>query len=810
MQHSKTLGALLVSALLVACGGGGGGSTEASISGFAQKGILKNATVTAYAVNADGTVSSTAAKASETDDNGDYTLSGLVAGQKYVVKVTPNAKTIHIDEIAGEQVLSDDFVLSAVAQPSAGTANKASVTPFSHQVVEAARTAAGGLSAANVEQAQSVVTQQLGFNPASVEKTDALLKTMLTAVSQMATDGALGCTGTAAQNITCVTRNLAAATKTTTTKLEFEKNGSKVDASATFVAAIQKTLPKASQESPQVQTLVQNTIKQLECTDCKPVKPLEASAASAVDKVKGALASISADLTTLLKGGIYKADSKAKLNAEALKFKPVVDYVESGALTQTQVDLRALLLGVEFWREIGAGTVQSLNKSASFGQLEYGYGLRRDGVFATGCSLYTDATLATQVTTNADISKVGAVACSARYARVGAYNSVTNVTEYTEWRHLFAITVVSAAEGKLAYESWANRLTSTCKGSALENRNGLRNADGTACDRTESRFLDLVDGKRVASKGEILANGVTKLTIKGDLPGNFKRASTTPFPASVKSLVEYETGTKATWNMTASIDSTDAEGEPVKVSLDGEVNKFLGETKIASMTLAKGSFADSSNASAKLTITASVFGAENTASAVGVLEVGAAVEDKSKTRSAPSTVKFTGTLSNTNPKTAAVVDFLKGALTMTITNLDKVDASLSESPTNAADMAVNFTGSLTATGQPRIELAFDIAGKDYDLEGTAKVATWNFSRYVDGAKNGAVTLTAERTAATATTAATETAKLTEATSGLSISIKKGDKIVDVLANGTKVGVIDLSTSLITFSDQSVISLDLGL
>jgi hypothetical protein len=259
--------------LFVACGGGGepGSLTAASYSleGFAAKGTLKFATVEVYRLDSNG--NQTLVKSGETLDDGTYKISdvGVTAGQKYIIKIKPNSRTIHVDELLGNQILPADFVMTAFAQTDSATTT-ASVTPFSHMIVEAAKNAQGGLTAANISQAQRTIIELLGFNPITLARNDGIskdeliLKVLLTAVSQMAKDGAFGCTsGAAADKTKCVINALAAATSSTSLKLETSLGSQTFNVSCVISNAISKTLQDSKFQSQS--TLLAQVLNKFNC-----------------------------------------------------------------------------------------------------------------------------------------------------------------------------------------------------------------------------------------------------------------------------------------------------------------------------------------------------------------------------------------------------------------------------------------------------------------------------------------------------------------------------------------------------------------
>jgi hypothetical protein len=155
MKASLFLTAVASASLLAGCGGGGddAASTATStiaLSGTAAKGLMANADVAVYAVNADGQMASTPLATTTTDGNGQYQLNfNATKGQPVVIKVTAkaNGQTTHLDEVTGlVQALPANFSMRAllVPQTTGATSTSVNVTPFSEIAVAAAARASGG------------------------------------------------------------------------------------------------------------------------------------------------------------------------------------------------------------------------------------------------------------------------------------------------------------------------------------------------------------------------------------------------------------------------------------------------------------------------------------------------------------------------------------------------------------------------------------------------------------------------------------------------------------------------------------------
>ncbi len=225
--QSLTWVALAATLTLAACGGGGGGSSPSSsstgvaVTGVAAKGLLKRARVEAFRPGSTTPVASTT-----TDEQGQYTLSNLPAGETFIIKVsviTGANGTVMVDEASNQEVTPPaDFTLRAATVAQEGGTNSVQITPFSEMAVAKALAANPSLPPSVVEQANADIRSFVGFdilterptfnNNGTAPANKAAL--MLAAVSQLAADSAnataLGCsTGQVADKIKCVVEKMA-------------------------------------------------------------------------------------------------------------------------------------------------------------------------------------------------------------------------------------------------------------------------------------------------------------------------------------------------------------------------------------------------------------------------------------------------------------------------------------------------------------------------------------------------------------------------------------------------------------------------
>jgi hypothetical protein len=232
VRPARTAVALSVALLVAACGGGGGGdnaqndgngatpqsSQSVSVAGVASKGLLKNAVVKVYALNADGSIGALLAT-TRTDATGHYQTPGLTGGTLVYLEVTADDKTLMADEATGLDLRpSKDFKLRALKTLSKTAGSDAlQITPFSEMAASIAELH-GGFKPDSVDAANQQVVKFFQYEVLTTEPIfDAKNKPMnaaalsLAAVSGMAKSGAFAnCLGesSAMGKVECVVSEL--------------------------------------------------------------------------------------------------------------------------------------------------------------------------------------------------------------------------------------------------------------------------------------------------------------------------------------------------------------------------------------------------------------------------------------------------------------------------------------------------------------------------------------------------------------------------------------------------------------------------
>lgn len=792
MKSSLFLTAIASASLLAGCGGGGddGGSTATStiaLSGIAAKGLMANADVAVYAVNTDGQAAGNPLATTTTDGNGRYQLNfSATKGQPVVIKVSAKADgtTTHLDEVSGlRQGLPAGFSMRAllVPQTTGAISTSINVTPFSEMTVAAAARANGGITLTNAAQATSTVTQLLGFDPTTVTVTSAQnasatleqqkLAVMLAAVSQMSSNGDLGCNSSnAGANTACVVGKLSA--NSSLASLQLGNGVSSALQSATQTVLNKPELVGAIQTS----TLV-NIVTNLGCSGaaCTPAAsgggtPAPDPVAAAITAAKLLFTQIRTDLTTMFSPGGASANAQGALNQEAFKFEQVMKGVQPPVETLLK-DAGAIVMGVDLYHDYKAGRTSLTDRARAFDMTATNNTVR---VPAAACTLYQDADTQIRATAPANANYIG---CGARFYATRSYSGTGYV--HTEWRH--GITLTPQTDGSFAYSTRARQRVQSCDFS-------------NNCTLTSNKALQLQsDGSTplAAFTGNLTPvltgshGNIASFTLKGELPAAFKSGGTT--------LVNFKHQLDIRGSQTL------VNNEPTALALSGYVAAYKdATTQEGKLTLNNGNIDKPSGAAANLVW--------NTGAAEfeGDLKLQGMTTDKSGTNTAPTQLALKGMLRNI--ANGVSTEFLSGQLNVSATGYDQFDSTQPPSATNKYSGNLSFVGAVTAPNRPRLELTLG-TGTVVDGRSARQPATLQYRTWVNGLPRSVVTLTATPGSQPGTA---DSFRLAEASSGLSMSWLDGASTIDLVFGSPAVKIGQFKDGLLTFSDNSVISLDLGL
>lgn len=815
MQRRWLWIAMASAGLLSACGGSGGGDSTAetggpgplpvsqvsvAMSGTAAKGLMANADVTAHAINADGTVSSEVLARATTDAQGRYSLSfqGTQA-QPYVIKVTANGNTTHLDEVTGLQPLPEGFSMRSVFVPnSTGTVTTSiSITPFSEMVVAAA-VKAGGLSGDNVTKARTTVQDLLGFDPTTVDVKstgDAAatpeqqkLAILLTAVSQMAKDGTLGCgsKGSGGQVAQCVVQELANAASTTTLSL-----GTVSGTLASAVATVLRDDTLRGQVAPTLLTALQSN---LGCTDasCVPVAPTTPSTPTdvvtpAITAAKGLFDNVRSDWRELFGSGRI-TDPTAAFQTQASKFEQSMRGVQAPVEMVTK-DLGVLLMGIDLFNDYKAGRTNVPTRGRASG------GFTNDtfmssGYNAVGCTLVQDANGTTTATSAANANFIS---CRASYYTGPSYAPGATVQTLLDWAHGFTLTPSATTVGTFTYSSRA-RYRPVAPGMNGQVLNagpsvtlpGTQHYDGAITTTTDS------------------SDHVTGFTATGDLPGAFSMEGTTLVSKSHSWNLSGTRSIAAANNSTSSLSGTVVakNGDDSTQSTLQIKSASLTEIPVARDALDRIVHPDSPAAVASAggeiaTGAFNVVWATPGAEFEGSVAASESSWDKSFTLHAPTKVEIAGALRTVDG--SAKSEFFSGKLTLSAAGLAQYDARLPDASDNFVTVSASLQGMATAPNRPQLELTAATSMKTSEKE--PSLVTVAYRSLVNGTPKMAVNMTASRNAAGAAVLS-----LSEAASNLSMTVTEGDNSADLLLGGnTVIGKLD-RRGVMTYADGSFESL----
>lgn len=803
MKRITSLSALAAACMLAACGGGGGSTTESggggggggtgatvALAGTAAKGLLANADVAVYPVNADGSVGTSALATGTTGADGRYSLNFTgTQGQPYVVRVTAKAGTTHLDEATGAtQPLPAGFAMRTLVVPANSGAQSvsANVTPFSELMAAAAAKSTGGINAANAAQSLSTVKQLLGFDPTTVAvkstttaatADEQKLAVLLTAVSRMAGTGALGCaSGSAGDKAKCVVDTLASAASVSSLKLTAGTGGSAVDVSAALGTAVTDVLTTPSLAGNVSSASLATVIANLGCTtNCNAGSGGGASTvATAIAGSKLMFTEIKSDWSAIFsRGGTIGGGA---LNREGLAFEVAMAGLQA-PVDVLGKDLGAILVGVDLYNDFMSGrtTVSSRGRGDRSLYADDGSG-NFSGIPATGCTLYTDTTNTTQATTPAQVRSIG---CAARYFVSRTFFTGGNDT--IEWRHAFTIT--ANVDGSFDYTTRARRRVQQCV------------ATGCTITANEALQTAFYAGKLTPVLSAPLGS-IRSFTLVGELPGAFKQSGRT--------LVNLKHALNVNGTKTVATDGSSSAvlgGSITAYRADGTIEGTL-TMKTATLKSVPVATGGSELSEGDLDLVWAAGGSEFE----GRLALTDSVMDASGSARMPTKWVLSGALRNT--AAGVTTEFLRGAFTTTITGLAGWNATLATSQTNSFAVNAAFVGAVSASGRPTLEFSVGGTSSLYNAEsGIDPTLTLQYRTLVGTTPKLVVALTAQPGAGGVTTFT-----LSEATSNVSISWT-GDRplLVDLNHAGTtKIGTLNTGTGILTFSDGSFVSLDIGL
>jgi len=190
----------------------------------------------------------------------------------------------------------------------------------------------------------------------------------------------------------------------------------------------------------------------------------------------------------------------------------------------------------------------------------------------------------------------------------------------------------------------------------------------------------------------------------------------------------------------------------------------------------------------------------------GLLSMPTSSWDKSGTRLQPTEVRFSGMLRNISDGVAN--EFLNGSFTATSTGFASFDASAPYSAANNYARSLRFVGQVTAPNRPMLELSLGAEQLMDSADGSTQHVTLQYRSIVNGTPRLVVNVAGVPAAGSSKV---NSFRLTEASANLSMEWLDGANTINLVQGDSRlVGSINARSGLVTFSDGSLVSLDIGL
>ena len=806
MVFVKSMIALAVTVAIAGCGGGSDtpqsttspAATSVSIQGEAIKGPMTKARISFYKTTADGKQGDLLQE-TVSDNSGHYsvTLNGYSGVVLLVASVVPGQTTMY-DEATSQTINpAPGFVLRASFSAESGKTYSAQINPFTDLATATALAQSGGLTVANVQQANSGLTAALTFDPLTTaavfdanHKPTNKASAALMAVSQMAMSGNLGCAaGEQAAKVACVTTALS-------------KKGL---ADASVKSALQATINLVNDnfglpaltlinasgavtsggESPTGSTGTSTETTPGTSTSTPVI------AASPLDEAKAFM-------------GALRSNAKA-LDAADLSLQTELQKVaddmrgRTAPLVSGNIDaLNMARLGAQLWNDVIRGNAP-FESSFSF--------LKGSSTFAVpgslhlngfenvgGCGFYSDTEYRNLATSKAD-AKYVACGVAAQFIPAtdtnGEYKTCSAVGEScnTMWSYRVRLHPDAADIHKFTIYTQTREAKITLKTVSPRTFNEARTPYGADFPGNAATFVTQHD-----SKGKIIA-----LDLAGELSPAFSIAGTgsSYFDNALNRWV-YKSNRVATvlgdkHNVALSATLTRV-GELDKLDFSGSMELIKAGALQTRIELAAGSYLQAKPAAAgggyaaqdgSQEMLLKLKGGTAVSTLTGDLKISAFKLDASGTSYIPTLVAFSGSVQRNG------VTFFEGALTGEALNHASFNNILPRSSSNVETQRVGFMGKVSIPNRPVLNV--NLSATQNDTGSSATTTTALGGQYVQGP------LTINLSGAG--NAASNTVTL-ESTSGVKLEIDKSKSIYPLTKSGQAVGQYSTLTNRITYTDSN--------
>jgi len=550
-------------------------------------------------------------------------------------------------------------------------------------------------------------------------------------------------------------------------------------------------------------------VANLACTSNCTAAPVGATpsapsaTATAIAAARLLFGELKTDWAAMFSQGGASSIAGGAVNQEAFKFNTAMSGVQVPVKVMAK-DLGTLLMGVDLYNDYKAGRTTNNGRSrGTTGLVDSNGSVPDDGAWPAGCTLYQDANTTTPANAPGNANFIG---CGARYY-VSWAPGANGSTLVTEWRHGFTLT--PNADGSFSYTSAARRRVQNC---VTPPNTGCTTTANVALQKDASNNVIAFSGTLTptlsAAYGDILS-----FTLSGELPAAFESGANTLLADSYKHAVSFS-GTQ-TVNADRTVDSTlrgsiavvDAAGatQSTLTVKDGSVMSQIPVSVNAQGTTVPWSANLGGGAHTVGGLSLNLVFSRGGSEFEGLFAITRSGWDKSQTELWPLEGRLSGALRNTGSNGST--EFLSGVLTATATGIADYDVTLPKSASNSYTVNIGFVGTLTAPNRPTLELSAGSGWINDSAAGRPIALTMQYRTLVAGVPRLVVSLVGDRNVAGDLTRVT----LSEATSKLSLPITVGASSADLLLDGsTRIGTLTASNGLLTFSDNSFMSLDIGL
>ncbi len=783
MSSIKKIATLAAVALIAGCGGGSGGNTNSAdtaslgIQGDAVKGPMAKAKISLYKTTAEGKQGDLLQETTS-DDKGHY--SATVKGHSGIVIAVASVMvgTTMYDEATGQTITpASAFTMRASFSAEAGKTYSAQINPFTDLATASALAKPGGLTATNVAQANKDAAESLSFNPLTdVPEFDSASKApknaaaaLLTAVSKMAESGELGCTGTQAVKVACVTNALSEkglSTKSVKDALQQHANA------VTFAYGLPALVITAPSGTP-------------------------AKTASALEQAKAFF-------------GTLRSNAKA-LDATDLSLQTELQAVaddmknRTAPLASSSVDaLKVAANGAQFWNDIITNPNVPFVASRNFYDSSNGYGYYG----SNACGFYSDTNYTTLATSRAD-AKYVACGTTPQYVPASTANGeYTNCRAIGDWcSSRWSIRVRLHPDAADARKFTVYTQTREAKQIVQTLSNGYAPASAPASGygypstftETRTHYGAAFPGNEATliaqrdSSGQVttvsLAGQVSPAFVIGNASSSYNNSTHMWVYMSPVATV---LGDKHNVVLSAALSS--ASGLD-KLAISGSIDLIKSGALETRVELASGSYlqakkdgtgsysAQDGSQEMLLKLKASTAGS----AVAGDIKLSAFKLDASKMSYIPTVMSFSGSAQRKG------VSFFDGTLTGEALNHASFKSNEPHNLSNVQTVRVGFIGKVIIPTRPTLNVSLSVVNKatGSSATDTAELA----GQYSQGPI--AINLTGK------TSAATNILKL-ESSAGISLVIDKTKSIhpLTMTLSGEKVGEFSTANNRITYSDNT--------